>query len=173
MEYQKITNLLGNIPDKVPRFITKKWIEVHDQSGTAEKRYTPSKQIRFKTSMLRSDLCDYSDVYIVVTGKITVASADNDAYDKKLVFRNNAPFTDCVTKINNTLIDYAEDLDIVMHNCMYSLIKYSKNYRQTTGSLWNYYRDEPNSGLVGDDNNVNYSIKDSESFDYKKVLEEN
>ena len=58
MEYQKITNLLRNIPDKAPRFITKKWIKVHDQSGTAEDRYKPSKQIRFKASVLRSDLCD-------------------------------------------------------------------------------------------------------------------
>ena len=65
MGYQKITNLLGNTSDKVPRFITKKWIEVYDQSGTGENRYRPSKQIRFKTSMLRSDLCDYSDAYIV------------------------------------------------------------------------------------------------------------
>ena len=78
MEYQKITNLLGNILDKVPRFITKKWIEVHNQSGTAEDRYKPSKQIRFKTSMLRSDKCDYSDAYIVVKGKFTVTNSDND-----------------------------------------------------------------------------------------------
>ena len=131
MEYQKITNLLGNIPDSVPRFITKKWIEIHDQSGTAENRYKPSKQIRFKTSMLRSDLCDFSDGYIVVTGKITVA----------------------------------KDLYVVMP--MYNLIEYSKNYRKTTGSLWNYYRDEPNSGAEG---NINYSIKDSESFDYKTSI---
>ena len=74
-EYQKITNLLGNIPDKVPRFITKRWIEVYDQSGGA---YNTSKQIRFKTPMLWSDLCDYSDAYIVVEGTIAVAR-DNDA----------------------------------------------------------------------------------------------
>ena len=60
------------MPDEVPRFITKKWIEVHDQSGSAEDRYKPSKQIRFKTSMLRSDVCDFSDVYIVVKGNITL-----------------------------------------------------------------------------------------------------
>ena len=71
MEYQKITNLLGNILDKVPRFITKKWIEVHDQSG---KTYNTNKQIRFKTSMLRSDLCDFSDAYIVVKGIVTVSA---------------------------------------------------------------------------------------------------
>ena len=70
MEYQKITNLLGNITDKVPRFITKKWIEVHDQSCTAEDRYKPSKQIRFKTSMLRSGLCDDSDAYMLLKEKL-------------------------------------------------------------------------------------------------------
>ena len=69
MEYQKITNLLGNTSDKVPRFITKKWIEVYDQSGET---YNTNKQIRFTTSMLRSDLCDYSEAYIVVKGDITV-----------------------------------------------------------------------------------------------------
>ena len=74
MEYQKITSLLGNIPDKVPRFITKKWIEVHDQSGET---YSTNKKIRFKTSMLRSDLCDYSDAYIIVKGDITVEGAHN------------------------------------------------------------------------------------------------
>ena len=155
MEYQKITNLLGNIPDKVPRFITKKLIEVHDQSGET---YNTNKQIRFKTSMLRSDLCDYSDAYTVVEGKIIVADSDDDAYDKKLAFKNNAPFNSGITKINNTLTDNAEHLDILMP--MYSLIEYSKNYRETTGSSWNYYRDEPNSALGDADNNIIYSIKD-------------
>ena len=61
MEYQKITNLLDTTSDNVPRFITKKWIEVDDQSGSAEDWYKPSKQIRFKISMLRWDLCDYSE----------------------------------------------------------------------------------------------------------------
>ena len=85
MEYQKITNLLGNIPDKVPMFITKKWIEVHDQSGGT---YNVNKQIKFKTSMLRCDLCDFSDAYIVVKGKITVSATDgaNNIRDKKQTF---------------------------------------------------------------------------------------
>ena len=165
MEYQKITNLLGNIPDRVSRFITKKLIEVDGQSGTEENRYKPAKQIRFKTSMLRLDLCDYSDAYIVLKGKIIVTNPDNDAYDKKLTFKNNAPFTSCISKINNTLIDNAEDLDIVMP--MYSLTEYSKSYRKTTASLWNYYRDEPNSGTEG---NINYSIKDLKSFNYKTSI---
>ena len=66
MEHQKIVNLLGTTPDKVPRFIIEKWIEVDDQYGTAKDRNKPSKQIRFKTSILRSDLCDYRDAYIIV-----------------------------------------------------------------------------------------------------------
>ena len=130
MEYQKITKLLGNIPDKAPRFITKKWIKVYDWSGTAENRCKPSKHIRLKTSMLRSDFCDYSDAYIFVKWTITVARGNNDAYDKKLAFKNNAPFITCISKINNTCINNTEDLDTVMP--MYNLLEHSRNYRKTT-----------------------------------------
>ena len=86
MEYQKITILLGTTLDEVPRFITKKWVEVHDQSGSADDRYKPNKQIRFKTSILRSDLCDYSDAHIVVKGTITVTRWGSIMYDKKISF---------------------------------------------------------------------------------------
>ena len=171
MEYQKITNLLGSTLDKVPRFITKKWIEINDQSGGV---YRADKQIRFNTSMLRSDLCDYSDAYIVVKGKITVTKgfnndANKNACDKKLALRNNTPFLSCISKSNGELIENAEDLDIVIP--MYNLLEYSKNYRKTTGSLFNYYRDEPSSGTEGDvDNTINYSIKDSKSFDHKTSI---
>ena len=112
--------------------------------------------------MLQSDLCNYSDAYIVTKGTINVTDPNNAAYDKKLAFKNKAPFISCISKINNTLIGNAEDLDNVMP--MYNLIEYSKNYSKTTGSLWNYYRDEPNSGIVGD---INYSIRGLKSFDYK------
>ena len=115
--------------------------------------------------MLRSDLCDFSDAYIVVKGNITVTNPDNDAYDKKLTFKNNAPLTSCILKINITLIDNAEDLDIVMP--IYNSIECSKNYRRTTDSLWKYYRDEPNSGAVG---NINYSMKDAKSFNYNTSI---
>ena len=74
-----------------------------------------------------------------------------------MAFKNNAPLISCISKISNTLIDDAKDLDVVMS--MYNLIEYSKNYSKTR-SLWNYYRDEANSGLGGADNNINYSIKD-------------
>ena len=82
---------------------------------------------------------------------------------KKLVFKNNAPFINCITKINGIKIDNVEDLDVVMP--MYNLLEYSKNYKKTTRSLWNYYRDEPNS--TTDDDNITHSILNSESFDYK------
>ena len=179
MEYQKITNLLDTTSDNVPRFITKKWVEVHDQSGNAEDRYNPSKQIRFKTSVLRSDLCDFSDAYIVVKGDITLTkNADRNFIDLRnrfLAFKNNAPFTNCISKFNNVLIDNAEDLDVVMR--MYNLIEYSKNYRRTTGSLWNYYRDKPNNPPLNDDSppTVNHSenpITNSESFKYKSSITE-
>ena len=121
MECQKITNLLETRIDEIPRFITKKWVKVYDQSNSADDGYKPNKQIRFKTSMIRSDLCDYSDAHIVVKGNITVTDPYNANYDKKLAFKNNAPFTNCISKINNVLIDNAEDLDIVIP--MYNLIE--------------------------------------------------
>ena len=96
MEYQKIINLLGTTIDEIPWFITKKWVKIYDHSGSADDRYKRSKQIRFKTSMLRSDLCDYSDAYIVMKGTITVTDPGNDPYDKKLTLKNNASFVSCI-----------------------------------------------------------------------------
>ena len=96
MKYQKITNLLDTTFDNVPRCITKKWIKIHDQSSNAEDRYKPSKQIRFKTSMLRSDLCDFSDAYIVVKGIITVTNPNDANFNKILALKNNVPFTSCI-----------------------------------------------------------------------------
>ena len=114
MDFQKIINLLDITPDDkdLPRYVAKKWIEVYDQS---EKNDNVNKEIRFKTSMLRSDLCDFSDAYIVVKGNITLegASSANKDY-KKLAFKNNAPFINCISKINGSIIDNAEDLDVVM-----------------------------------------------------------
>ena len=78
MEYQKITNLLGKTLDELPRFITKEWVKVHDQSGSADDRYKPNKQIRFKTLMLRSDFCYFSDAYIFVKGDITLTKKKTD-----------------------------------------------------------------------------------------------
>ena len=168
MEYQKITNLLGTTPNEMPRFITRKWVEVHDQSGEVNDRYKPNKQIRSKTSMLRSDLCDISDAYIVMKGEITVARGSNSSRkNKSLTFKNNTTFISCISKINNMLIDNAEDLDVVMP--MYNLLEYSKNYSKTTGSLWNYYRDELTDD-TNNNNNLNNNVTNSESFKYKTSI---
>ena len=167
MEYQKITNLLGTTIDEVPRCITKIWVEVPVQSGSANDRYKPSKQIRFTTSMLRSDLCDFSDAYIDVKGEVTVTGGSNNSRkNRPLAFKNNAPFTNCISKANHVLIDNAEDLDVVMP--MYNLMEYSKNYRKTTGA-WNYYRDEL-SDEANSNNNLNKNVISSESFKYKTSI---
>ena len=86
--------------------------------------------------MLRSDLCDFSDAYIVAKGTISVTAPDDAERNKSVVFKKNAPFINCISKINRVQIDNAENLDVVMP--MYNLLEYSKNYKETTGSLWNY-----------------------------------
>ena len=158
MEFQTIANFFDSTFDDkdLSRFLTKKWIEVYDQS---EKNYTPDKEIWIKTSMLRSDLCDFIDTYIVVEEDITL-EGDNDANkrNKNVIFKNNAPFINCISKINGEKVDNAEDLDVVMP--MYNLLKYSKNYRKTIGSLWNYYGDELSDPLSSN----------SESFKYKASI---
>ena len=132
MEYQNIRNLLGNKSDKVPRFITKKWIEVSDQSGGA---YNANKQIRFKTSMLRSDLCDYCDAYIVVNEIVTVSAdeRDREEMNRQVILKNNAPFISCILKMNGVLVENAEDLDTVMP--MYNLLEYILKYFKMFASL--------------------------------------
>ena len=104
LKITKITKLLYNIPDKVPRFVNKIWIEVYDQSGNADDIYKPPRQIRFKKSMLQSDLCNYSDEYFNVVGTIAATESNNDAYDKKLALKDNAPFIGCISNVNSVLI---------------------------------------------------------------------
>ena len=115
--------------------------------------------------MLGSDLCDFSYAYIVVKGTITATGESNSSRkNRPLAFKNNAPSTSCISKINNTLIDNAEALDAAMP--MYNLLEYSKNYRKTTGSLWNYYRDELSDG-TNNNKNLNKNVINSEFFKYK------
>ena len=123
--------------------------------------------------MLRWDLCDYSDAYIVVKGTITV-EGDNNANkrNKKLTFKNSAPFRSCISEINNTFIDNAEDLDIGMP--MYNLLEYSNNYSMTSGSLWNCYRDEVNDNASENNSDCNEINNNKtivgKSFEYKTKL---
>ena len=141
MEYQKIINLLDNTSNQPSKFRTKIWVEINDESrGTCN----TNSQIKFKTTMLKSSLCDYSDAYILVKGTITVnntAAADADANNtnKKVIFKNCAPFINCIREINNTQVDNAKEIDIVI--CMYNLIEYSDNYLKTYRSLWQYCKD--------------------------------
>ena len=158
MEYQKIANLLNDGSKKPSKFRTKNWVEINDN---ARGEYSTNEQIRFKTSMLRSSLCDNSDAYILVQGNITVnntadvgAAANNTG--KKVIFKNCAPFTNCISKINNEQIDNAEHIDIVMP--MYNLIEYSDNYSKTSGSLWQYCKGIPavdNNGAIINFNGAN------------------
>ena len=124
IEFQTIVNLLDTTSDDkdLPRFVTKKWIEFYDQS---EKTYSVNKEIKIKTPMLRSDLCDLSDVYVVVKGTITVTDPNNSKRNKSVAFKNNAPFINCISKTNGAQIDNPEDLDVVM--LMDNLLEYSKN----------------------------------------------
>ena len=124
------------------RFRTENWVEINDES----KRKYDNNNIRFKTSMMRSNLCDFSDACILVKGTIafpnmTAAGASVNNTNKKVILKNCVPFTDCITKINNTQIDDAPDINTVMP--MYNLIEYSDPYLKASRSLWQYNRDEP------------------------------
>ena len=135
MEYQKIINLLENAPNQPSKFRTENLVQINGEStGT----YNTGVKIKFKTTMLKSVLCDYSNAYILVKVKISVdntaaASADANNTNKKVIFKNCALFTDCISEINNTQVDNAKYIDIVMP--MYNFIEYSDNYSKTCGSL--------------------------------------
>ena len=127
MQYQKIINLLDNKPNQPSKFSAKNWVEIYDDSrGT----YNTNSQIKFKTSMLKSSLCDYSDAYILVKGTISVVNTA----DAEVIFKNCALFTDGISEISNTQIDNARDIDVV--RAIYNLIEKSDNYSKTSGSLW-------------------------------------
>ena len=123
--------------------------------------------------MLRSNLCDYSDAYILVKGTIIVMApvVNNDANnirDKRkrpVILKNNAPFVSCITRINGELIEDSDYLEKVMP--VYNLLEYSKNYRKTIGSLHNYYRDQFGGN---DDNDNNDNTVNSDTFMYRNKI---
>ena len=174
MEYNKTNNLLlseDNESEKLSKFVTREYVRVNSLSNV----YNKNKSIRFKTPMLMSNLCDYSDVYILVKGTITVTApgvnnnANNirDKRNRPVILKNNVPFDSCITRINGELIEDADDLDIVLS--MYNLLEYIKNYRKTIGSLHNYYRDELSDDA--DDNNFdNIKVVNSNTFKYKNKI---
>ena len=128
MEYQKITNLLDNASNQPSKFRTKNWVEINDGSRGG---YNVNSQIKFRTTVLKSSLCEYSDAYILVKGTIAVddtkvADAAANNTNKKVMFKNCAPFINCISETNNTQVDNAKDIDTVMP--IYNLIEYSNNY---------------------------------------------
>ena len=174
MECDKINNLLlseNNEIEQLSKFVTRQYVKVNSLSNT----YNENKSVRFKTPMLRSNLCDYSDAYILVKGTITVNDIVNGAENetlrrnRPLILKINAPFVSCMT-INNEFIEDADDLDLVMP--MYNLLEYSKIYRKTIGSLYNYYRDE-----LSDDNNSNNfpntNLVNFNAFEYENKINGN
>ena len=166
--------MLDNAWNKPSKFRTRNWVEKNDDIRGA---YSPNKQIRFKTAMLRSSFCHYSDAKIFVKGDITVnnkaaAGAIANNTNKKVIFKNRAPFTNCVSIINNTQIDNSEYIDTVMP--MYNWTQYSNNYSQTSGSLWQYCKEIPavnNAGNTIDFNCANAT--DSFNFETKITVQTN
>ena len=141
-------------------------VEINDESRGV---YNVNSQIKFKTTMLKSSLCDYSDAHILVKGTISVnntaaAGAAANNINKKVIFKNSTSFTNCISEINNTQIDNAKDIDIGMP--MYNLIEYSDNYAKTTGTLWQYCKDIP--ALNANDEIVDFAAGNAtDSFNFK------
>ena len=154
MEHQKILSLLNEANDS--KFVTRKWNIVNDNSKS---NYDTTNEITYNSEILKSNICDFNDAYILVTGDIIVVAAPAT----QVAFKNCTPFTKFITKkTDETTIDDAENLDLVMP--MYNLIEYSSNYSETTRSLWFYSKDETtifNAGIV----NGNFK-----SFKYKAKL---
>ena len=165
--------MLGNTPNQPTKFRTRNWVETNDESRAAYNNVNNNNNIKFKASMVRSNLCDYADAYILVKGTITVpnmAAADAAVNDtnKKVIFKNCAPFTNYITEINNTQIENAEHIDIVMP--MYNLIEYSDAYSKMSERLWQYYRDKPALGNNGNIIDFHANSNSSVSFKFKQQI---
>ena len=168
MENQKIIKLLNKDDIDSKYFATKKCYIINDENNT---NYGVNKDtgannpgtIKYDTRVLKPNLCDYADAYILVDGTIRVEAANAaNAAATRLAFKNCAPFTKCNLEINDEHVDTAENLDIVMP--MYNLIEYSDNYQDSSATLYQYKRAEP------PDNNVDLTANNSESFKYKVNL---
>ena len=153
METQKIVNLLNGSDNENSKFATKKWYVIDSES---KGNYSHENPIKFLTSSLESNLCDYSGAYILVTGNIT---ATPNYAATQVIFKNCAPFEYCRTKINDTFVDYANFINITMP--AYNLIEYSDDYSDTSGSLWDFKRDEivNNADVTNDDNAPSFKYK--------------
>ena len=142
--------MLDNTSHQSPKFRTKNWVKINDESRGG---HTTGSDIKFKITMLRSNLCDYADAYILAKGAIAItgggdaaAARQADEKNKGVILKKCAPITKCISKINDTEIDNAQDIDIVTP--IYNLIDYSDNYSKISGNLWQYYKEEPNDNLA-------------------------
>ena len=156
METQKIINLLNDSSNEESKFATQKWYVIDSQ--ITKGKHKQGLLIKFQTETIKLSLCDYFDVFILVTGNIIV-TADNNT---DVVFKNCATFSTCTTKINDTFVDEANHIYIAMP--IYNLIQYNDNYSDTSGSLWQFKRDEVPV------NNADLTIDGSKSFKYKAAL---
>ena len=151
---------MGNTDNESLKFATRKWYAINDQNNTdygdGDENGTT---IKFETKVIKSNLCDYSDAYILVTGDITTRGGDANT---TVAFKICAPFTKCVTHINDEHVDNADNLDIAMP--MYNLIEYRDNYADTSGSVWHFKRDEQS---MNDEDPGNVTTADSLSFKHK------
>ena len=144
VEYQKIVNLLDNTLNKLSKFRTKIWIEINDQSRGV---YNTDSDIRFKTTMLKSSLCDESDAYMLVKGRKIITETGEDAAarqgdlrNKVAISKSSAPFINCKNRINNTEIDNAKEIDIVLR--MYNLVEYCDTYVKISGRVNKTFKNE-------------------------------
>ena len=164
MKTQKTVNLLGDANNESSNFARRRWYVISHQNNTEYGEGDENgSSIKFETKVAESNLCDYSDAYILVTGNITATGGNANT---KVAFKNCAPFTKCITHINNEHVDDAENLDIIMP--MYILIEYSNNLSDNAGSLWQFKRDE--SPVTNDGNLDNVSTNNSTSFKYKSSI---
>ena len=165
MENQKIINLLDKSDTNSKHFATNKWYIINDENNTnyGVNRNTGANNpdtIKYDTRVLKPNLCDYADAYILVDGTIRAATAGANT---KLILKNCAPFTKCNLESNDEYVDTAENLDIVMP--MYNLIEYSDNYQDSSATLYQYKRDEPSANITND-----LTQNNSISFKYKAKL---
>ena len=164
IETQKILNLPNDSENESSKFATRKWYIINDQiNGQYDRGNENDSTIKFETKVMKPSHCDYSDAYILVTGDIKVAGV---AAKTNIAFKNCAPFTRCVTHINDEYVKTAGNLDIIMP--MYNLIEYSYNYADFSGSLYQFKRDESPMNDARNPNNV--ALDNSTSFKNKASL---
>ena len=166
MENQKIINVLNTEGIDSKHFITKKWYIINDENNTnygvnKNTGANNSDTIKYDTRVLKPNLCDYVDAYILVDDTIRGTGGNNNT---RLVLKNCGPFTKCNLEINDEHVDTAENLEIVMP--MYNLIEYSDNYQDSSAMLYQYKRDEPPE----DNAMANLTVNNSSSFKYKVNL---